>query len=73
MPPDAFPLSHAEYTTIVAGKGTFTLDGKPHEVQAGSDLVIPAKVHHALVRAAAAGCVLLTRRVGPTDYSFVTP
>lgn len=65
--------SHAEYTTIVAGKATFTLDGKRHEVEAGSYLVIPAKVHHELVCAAGAECVLLTRRAGPTDYSFVAP
>ncbi len=65
--------SHAEYTAIIAGKGTFTLDGKLHEVQAGSYLVIPAKVHHALVCAAGTECVLLTRRAGPTDYNFVTP
>ncbi len=65
--------SHAEYTTVVSGKATFTLDGKPHEVQTGSYLVIPAKVHHELVCAAGAECVLLTRRAGPTDYSFVAP
>ncbi len=65
--------SHAEYTSIVSGKATFTLDGKPHEVQAGSYLVIPAKVHHELVCGAGAECVLLTRRAGPTDYSFVAP
>ena len=65
--------SHAEYTVVIAGKATFTMDGKPREVQAGSYLVIPAKVHHEVVCGAGAECVLLTRRAGPTDYNFVNP
>lgn len=65
--------SFAEYTSLVAGKATFTMDGKRHELKAGSYTVVPAKVHHELVCAAGAECILLTRRAGPTDYNFVNP
>ena len=63
--------THAEYTALLAGKGTLTLDGKAHAVQAGSYVVIPGKSHHELTCDAGADCLLLTRRAGPLDYNFV--
>lgn len=63
--------SQAEYTVLVAGKATFTLDGKKYELSAGSYVVVPPKTHHELACAAGAECVLLTRRAGPTDYNWV--
>jgi quercetin dioxygenase-like cupin family protein len=71
-----FPLhwhSHAEYSVFVSGKGTFILDGTPHEMTVGSYIVIPAKSKHELHCGAEAECIVLTRRAGPTDYHFVTP
>jgi len=63
--------SHAEYTLLVSGKATFTLDGKSHQLVAGSYVAIPAKLPHSVTCAAGAECVLFTRRAGPTDYHMV--
>ena len=63
--------SHPEYTVLLSGKATLTLDGKPHKVAQGSYFVIPAKMVHQLTCDAGADCTLLTRRGGPTDYNFV--
>jgi quercetin dioxygenase-like cupin family protein len=63
--------SATEYTVLLAGKGTLTLDGKQHEIAPGGYLVIPAKVVHQFVCAAGTDCLLFTRRGGPTDYNFV--
>jgi quercetin dioxygenase-like cupin family protein len=65
--------SSAEYTAIISGKGTLVLDGKQHEVSAGSYIVIPAKVVHQLTCGKEGDCLLITRRGGPTDYNFVKP
>jgi|GEM_PF-2991415 len=65
--------SQAEYSVLVAGHATFTLDGKKYELAAGSYSVVPPKIHHELVCAAGADCVLLTRRAGPADYNWVAP
>jgi quercetin dioxygenase-like cupin family protein len=70
-----FPVhthSHAEYTVLVSGQATFTVEGVVHELRAGSYLVIPAKVKHGVTCGAGSECILLTRRAGPTDYQFVT-
>ncbi len=37
--------SHTEYTVLLSGKASFTLDGKTHELIPGSYVVIPAKAH----------------------------
>jgi quercetin dioxygenase-like cupin family protein len=63
--------SHAEYTLLVSGKGTLLLDGKQHEVSAGSYFVIPAKVVHQFTCGKEGDCLLFTRRAGPVDYNFV--
>lgn len=63
--------SFNEYTVLISGKITFTVDGKAHELQPGSYIVIPAKSPHKAACAAGSECVLLTRRAGPADYHFV--
>ena len=63
--------SFAEYTVLLAGRGTLMLDGKRHEISPGGYLVIPAKAVHQFTCNAGADCMLLTRRGGPTDYNFV--
>jgi len=60
-----------EYTVVLSGKATFTLDGKAHEVGPGSYIVIPAKTVHSLKCHEESECVVLTRRPGPTDYQWV--
>jgi quercetin dioxygenase-like cupin family protein len=69
----AFPShthSATEYSTVVSGKVRFTLDGKAYDLEPGSYIVIPPKTHHQLQCGAGAECVVLTRRAGPTDYSW---
>lgn len=62
--------SFSEYTVLLSGKATFTVDGKSTDLLPGDYIVIPAKAHHRLSCAPGADCVLLTRRAGPTDYHF---
>src|SRR5271170_3750337 len=38
--------SFTEYTVLLSGKATFTVDGKSTELSAGDFIVIPAKAHH---------------------------
>jgi quercetin dioxygenase-like cupin family protein len=67
-----FPMhwhSYAEYTVLISGSGTLSIDGKSHELKPGSYFVIPARAKHDLD--CNADCLLLTRRAGPTDYNFV--
>ena len=69
-----FPMhwhTAGEYTAVISGKGTFTLDGKASPISAGSYLAIPPKAQHKLECAAGADCILLTRRSGKTDYNWV--
>jgi quercetin dioxygenase-like cupin family protein len=62
--------SFTEYTVLLSGKATFTVDGKASELSPGDFIVIPPKAHHSLKCGAGAECVLMTRRAGPTDYHF---
>jgi len=69
-----FPMhwhSATEFTSLVSGVLTFTIDGKPYELQPGGYVVIPAKAPHDARCAPGAECILLTRRGGPTDYNWV--
>ncbi|MGZ6123913.1 MAG: cupin domain-containing protein [Myxococcales bacterium] len=63
--------SFTEYTVLLSGQGTLTLDGKQHQVAPGGYLVIPPKMVHKFQCSPGADCLLLTRRGGPTDYHFV--
>jgi quercetin dioxygenase-like cupin family protein len=65
--------THAEYTALISGKGTLTLDGKQYEAAPGSYFVIPPKMVHQFICAQGADCLLLVRRGGPADYNFVKP
>ena len=62
--------SFAEYTVLLSGTATFTVDGKATQLSAGDYIVIPAKVHHSLKCDGSVPCVLITRRAGPVDYHF---
>jgi quercetin dioxygenase-like cupin family protein len=69
-----FPLhfhSFNEYTTLISGKLTYTVDGKTHELGPGSYIVIPAKAKHKATCGAGSECLAITRRAGPADYTFV--
>ena len=74
LPPGAkFPShwhSFAEYTVLLSGTATFTVEGKATELSPGDYIVIPAKAHHQLSCGPTAECFLFTRRGGPTDYHF---
>jgi quercetin dioxygenase-like cupin family protein len=62
--------SFPEYTVLLSGKATFTVEGKASEMSPGDYIVIPAKAHHKLTCLPGADCVLLTRRSGAIDYHF---
>ena len=62
--------SYAEYVTLISGKATLTLDGKPHHLVPGSYVVIPAKTPHELI-CGASTCLTISRRAGPADYNWV--
>ncbi len=73
-PKYVFPMhwhSHPEYTLLISGKASFTLDGKTHQLLPGAYVMIPAKAHHTVTCSAESECVLFTRRGGPIDYHFV--
>ena len=62
--------SFTEYTVLLSGSATFTVDGKAMALSPGDYIVIPANAHHSLTCDGSTPCVLLTRRAGPTDYHF---
>jgi quercetin dioxygenase-like cupin family protein len=69
-----FPMhshSYTDYSTLIAGKMTYTFEGKKHELIAGSYFVAPPKAPHALTCEEGNDCILLTRRAGPVDYIWV--
>lgn len=74
FPPGAALPSHwhsfTEYTVLLSGKATFTVDGKAMELAPGDFIVISAKAHHQLRCSPGQECVVFTRRAGPTDYHF---
>ncbi len=63
--------SATEYSTLISGKAQFTVAGKASELEPGSYIVIPPKAPHMLKCMPGAECVVLTRRAGPTDYTWV--
>jgi quercetin dioxygenase-like cupin family protein len=62
---------HTEYTTMISGKGSFVVDGKPHAATAGTYVVVPGKVKHEFTCDAGAECVFVVRRSGPADVTWV--
>jgi quercetin dioxygenase-like cupin family protein len=63
--------SFAEYTVLLSGQATLTIEGKKYDLKAGDYFVIPPKTKHALECGAAAECVQLTRRAGAVDYNWI--
>lgn len=69
-----FPMhfhTFTEYTVLLSGKGSFTVNGKTYDLEPGSYIVIPAKTPHMAKCGPGAECILLTRRAGPNDYNWV--
>ena len=59
-----------ESTVMVSGSAKLIVDGKSHDIQAGSYFYVPGKTKHDLTCNAGADCVLVTRRMGATDFHF---
>ena len=69
-----FPMhyhSAVETTTLISGKGRYTISDKPYELEPGGYIVIPAKAHHKFECHAGSECVVITRRPAPADYNWV--
>jgi quercetin dioxygenase-like cupin family protein len=69
-----FPMhfhSAVETTTLISGKGRYTISGKAYDLEPGGYIVIPAKAHHKFECLAGSECVAITRRPAPGDYNWV--
>jgi quercetin dioxygenase-like cupin family protein len=69
-----FPMhwhSAVETTTLVSGKGRYTISGKAYDLEPGGYIVIPAKAPHKFECNAGSECVVITRRPAPADYNWV--
>ncbi len=64
--------THNEYSTMIAGKGSFTVAGKKIAALPGTFLIIPSKMQHDFSCDPGAECVFVMRRSGPTDFNLVT-
>lgn len=62
--------SYAEYSALVQGNATLTINDKTYELSAGDYAIVPAKTPHSLTCHTDGECVQLTRRAGPNDYTF---
>lgn len=60
--------THTSWYTMLAGKGTWTIDGKKTPATLGTFVITPSKTKYELACDAGADCLLLLRRSGPTDY-----
>jgi mannose-6-phosphate isomerase-like protein (cupin superfamily) len=60
--------THTTWYTMLAGKGTWTIDGKKTPSTVGTFVVAPSKATHEFTCDPGAECVFLMRRSGPTDY-----
>jgi quercetin dioxygenase-like cupin family protein len=60
--------THTSWYTSLAGKGTWTIDGKKTPSTVGTFVIATSKQTHEFVCDAGAPCVFLLRRSGPTDY-----
>ena len=45
---DLVQIQAGQVVTVLSGEGTFTVDGKPHDVKAGESLLMPAKKPHSV-------------------------
>ena len=63
--------SAVETTTLISGKGRYTISGKAYDLEPGGYIVIPAKAPHKFECFKGAECVAVTRRPAPADYNWV--
>lgn len=63
--------THLEYSTMIAGKGSFVVDGKKIASAPGTFVIVRSKAPHEFSCDAGAECILIVRRSGPTDYNWV--
>jgi quercetin dioxygenase-like cupin family protein len=63
--------THLENTTMIAGKGSYVVEGKKIPVSPGTFVIVPSKAKHEFSCDAGAECVFVIRRSGPTDYNWV--
>lgn len=59
---------HLEWSTMIEGRGTWTVGGKRVAALPGTYVVVPSKMRHEFTCDAGAACVLVIRRSGPTEY-----
>jgi quercetin dioxygenase-like cupin family protein len=62
---------HLEYATMVAGKGSYVIEGKKIAASPGTFVIVPSRAKHEVSCDAGAACVFVVRRSGPTDYNWV--
>ena len=65
--------TYTETLVVLEGSIDVTLDGMLYTADAGSYIILPAKMHHGYKVPSNADVVLLARRDGPADYFFVEP
>lgn len=62
--------THLEYSLMLAGKGTYVVEGKKTAAVPGTYVIVPSKAKHEFTCDAGAECVFVVRRSGPTDYNW---
>jgi len=65
--------THAEYVVVVQGRVTIVLGDETHALTPGSYVVIPERMPHSWDVPAGEDAVILVRRRGPADFTFVDP
>jgi len=66
--------SHTEYVSVLSGEVTIVLGEETHALSTGSYIVIPARMNHSWdVPSGGEAAVILVRRRGPADFTFVDP
>ena len=60
--------THTSWLTMLAGKGSWTIEGKKVASTVGTYVIVPSKQMHEFSCDAGAACVFLVRHSGPTDY-----
>lgn len=65
--------TYTETLVVLEGSVDVTLDGKLYTADAGSYIILPARMPHGYKVPSNADVVLLARRDGPADYFFLDP
>jgi quercetin dioxygenase-like cupin family protein len=64
--------TYSEYVVVVSGNVTIVLGEETHELSVGSYVVIPGRMNHSWdVPTGGEDAVILVRRSGPADFTFV--